>query len=699
MKPSPGPDLWPLDIQDDRLVDPAGRTVIMRGINLAGSSKLPADPDGSSYRPESLKRPETVSFVGRPFPLEEADEHYSRIAAWGFKFLRFIITWEAVEHAGPGKYDRDYLSYLEAVVAKAGEHGLGVWIDPHQDVWSRWTGGDGAPAWTLELAGMDLQKIVPAGAAVVHALFEGEGALRDQIHRIERAQAKNIPLGESIREGIKDSLRDTAAEGPEPPKTYPSMIWPTNYTRFACSTMFALFFGGSVYAPSFTVDGRNIQELLQERYFRMIEKVAGKLKKLPHVIGFGSMNEPHRGYIGWKDLNRPSEWLMKNGPTPTGIEGMAAASGCKRYVRFYRFTSLGPIASGYTFINKNEESLWKPGCVCPWRREGVWDMAHDKPVLLKPHYFASLPGGPGGPEGSTVSFSRDFLKPFLKRFYSHIEKIDRRFLVFIEAIPSEPHPSWDPEEDGDRAVNGSHWYDAHTLITKRHAPRIAYDTVSQRPVFGKKRVRRSFIRQIRHQVDAAEYKMGGIPTVIGEFGVPFDLKSSNGFETGDYSDHEAALDSYYRAMEANRIGAFLWNYCPDNVNLLGDRWNDEDLSVYSLDGGARGTAGFVRPYPLAIFGTVEKITYDRRRRIFELEVRGPGAVESKPAGRAKPGLLRRGGAPDIPPSLIFVPRDVYPEELSVQLSTGAGKYSRESQILTVTGVDPAARLTLRITPA
>ena len=684
MTESPETVLWPLDIRGDGLVDPDGRTVIMRGINLAGSSKLPAVPDGSSYRPESLGKPETVSFVGRPFPLGEADEHYSRIASWGFKFVRFIVTWEAVEHAGPGKYDRDYLSYLEEIVARAGEHGLGVWIDPHQDVWSRWTGGDGAPAWTLELAGMDLEKIVPAGAAVVHALFEGEGALRDQVHRIERAQEKHIPLSESIREGIKDSLRDTGAGEPAPPRTYPSMIWPTNYTRFACSTMFALFFGGSVYAPAFTVDGRNIQEALQDRYLRMIKKIAKKLKRLPHVIGFGSMNEPHRGYIGWKDLNRPSEWLMKNGPTPTGIEGMAAASGCKQYVRFYRFTSLGPIASGYTYINKSEESLWLPGRDCPWRREGVWDMAHDKPVLLKPDYFASVPGSPGR---GTVSYSRDFLKPFLRRFHSLIEKIDRRFLVFIEAIPSEPHPSWDPEEDGDRAVNGSHWYDAHTLITKRHAPRIAYDTVRQRPVFGKNRVQRSFIRQIRHHVDAAEYKMGGIPTVIGEFGVPFDLKRNDAFETGDYSDHEAAIDSYYRAMEANRVGSFLWNYCPDNVNRLGDRWNDEDLSVYSLDGGERGTGGFVRPYPLAVFGAPEKISYDRRRRTFELEIPEPGP--DAPSGRRQ----------DTPPILLFVPRRVYPEGISVELSSGGWEYSPTSQIVSVTDTDPAVPLTIRISPA
>jgi hypothetical protein len=39
-------------------------------------------------------------------------------------------------------------------------------MDPHQDVWSRWSGGDGAPAWTFEKLGMDTDKMNQAGAAI-----------------------------------------------------------------------------------------------------------------------------------------------------------------------------------------------------------------------------------------------------------------------------------------------------------------------------------------------------------------------------------------------------------------------------------------------------------------------------------------------------------------------------------------------------
>jgi hypothetical protein len=668
--------MWPLNTHGSWITDAAGRKILMKGLNLAGTSKLPSQPDGSSYRPESLGDPENVSFLGRPFPLAEADEHYDRIAAWGFRFLRFLVSWEAIEHDGPGVYDREYLDYLEAVVSKAGEHGLGIWIDPHQDAWSRWTGGDGAPAWTLEAAGMDLESIAATGSAVVHSLFESEGLLRDRIHRLARAREKSIPL--KAGPGVP---RETAE--PSPPETYPGMIWPTNYTRYACTTMFTLFFGGEVYAPSFQVEGRNIQEFLQQRYLEMLRTVAARLAPLPNVIGFGTMNEPHRGYIGWEDLSKPSKWPMKNGPTPTGLEGMAAASGCKQLVRNYRFTPFGPLATGYVPLNENRKTLWRRGCGCPWRREGVWDLKGSKPLLLKPRYFdRPSTERSRGRSAAGDSFAEDFLKPFLKACHGVIHGVDRRFLVFVEGIPSELHPSWDPRVDGERAVNGSHWYDAFTLITKRFAPRIAYNSVTRLPVFGKRWVQRSFIKQIGHEPRSAAVRMGGIPSVIGEFGVPFDLKGNDAFATGDYGDHEEALDSYYRAMDANLLGSFLWNYSPDNTFLLGDRWNDEDLSIFCREaGGGRAVDGFLRPYALATSGTPLRMHYHRRKRIFEFLAELDGENRGEPR-----------------PTLLFVPSALYPQGFSVHLDGGRWNYDERSQILSIYVEDSRSGLDLRLEP-
>ena len=44
----------------------------------------------------------------------------------------------------------------------------------HQDVWSRYTGGSGAPSWTLEAVGFDLNALEEAGAAWLGGV-RGEG--------------------------------------------------------------------------------------------------------------------------------------------------------------------------------------------------------------------------------------------------------------------------------------------------------------------------------------------------------------------------------------------------------------------------------------------------------------------------------------------------------------------------------------------
>ncbi len=270
--------------------DEYGRTLLLRGVNLGGSSKVPAVPDGATYRAEGFYNHRQVSFVGRPFPLDEAHDHFSRLKGWGFTFLRLLVTWEAIEHAwspndggGPGMFDEEYLDYLRQVVIKAGEHGIYLFIDPHQDAWSRFSGGDGAPGWTLEAAGLDMTHFHSSGAAITHQ-----------------------------RQG--DRL--------------PKMIWPTNYTKLACATMFTLFFAGNDFAPHCTVDGEAIQEYLQRHYCAAMQQVALRLKDLPNVVGFEAMNEPSGGYLGCPDLSA-AIGRLKLGDHPTPFQSMLLASGIR----------------------------------------------------------------------------------------------------------------------------------------------------------------------------------------------------------------------------------------------------------------------------------------------------------------------------------------------------------------------------------
>lgn len=40
---------------------------------------------------------ESCSFVGRPFPLKDADVHLTRLRAYGVTIVRLIVLWEAIE--------------------------------------------------------------------------------------------------------------------------------------------------------------------------------------------------------------------------------------------------------------------------------------------------------------------------------------------------------------------------------------------------------------------------------------------------------------------------------------------------------------------------------------------------------------------------------------------------------------------------
>lgn len=57
---------------------------MLRGVNLSGSTKMPLIPDLLTHVSDNLFESEReVSFVGRPFPLKDADEHFTRLRHWG----------------------------------------------------------------------------------------------------------------------------------------------------------------------------------------------------------------------------------------------------------------------------------------------------------------------------------------------------------------------------------------------------------------------------------------------------------------------------------------------------------------------------------------------------------------------------------------------------------------------------------------
>ncbi len=604
--------------QNGNFVDEFGRILTLRGVNLSGSSKVPYSPDGASWKKDGFYQHRGVSFIGRPFPLSEADEHFRRLKAWGFTFLRYLVTWEAIEHAGPGIYDEEFLDYTRQIIAKAAEYGISVFIDPHQDVWSRFTGGDGAPGWTLEAAGMDITQLHQAGAAFIHQ------------------------------------------ENGDP---YPKMIWPTNYSKLATATMFTLFFAGNDFAPKCRVDGIPIQNFLQNQYIGAILRLADRVKDLSNVVGYDTLNEPSSGFIGQTDLHTRTINPMKLGAMPTLYQSMQLASGTPQEVDFYKIGLAGFVKTGRKTINSEGKSIWLPGYEDIWKQHGVWDIGLDgKPVLLQPDYFSHVGAHP-------VDFNEDYFKPFVQRYTEKIRAIDPDAMIFIEEIPDEANLVW-TDGDPDRIVHAAHWYDNMTLVKKSFVPWFSVDVRSMKIILGRSNVRKNFASQIADLKRNAVAKMNKAPLLIGEVGIPFDLYQEKAYKTGDESDQINALDATMQALESNFASFTLWNYTADNTNERGDQWNDEDLSLFSRDqmkgsddiyNGGRALKAAIRPYPQKIAGEPIEMSFDITSNRFHLSY------------RHMPGIKE--------PTQVFIPQYQYPAGCKVVLSDGHYELNMEAQLL------------------
>jgi hypothetical protein len=565
-----------------RHTDEPGRSRMLRGGNLGGSSKQPFGVNGSS--PDSLKNPESVSFVGRPFPLEEAEEHFGRLKSWGFTFVRFIITWEALEHSGPGIYDEAYLAYLRKILLIAEKFGISVLMDPHQDVWSRWTGGDGAPAWTLEKLGMDISKLETVGAAVTR---QGNAGNHDgRMYPPEHGKFR--------------------------------MIWPVNYSLYAAATMFTLFFGGNVFAPDVTIEGESAQDWLREKYLAAFRHCFRRLKNCKAIVGWGTMNEPHPGFIGCRDLLKQENFTILKGRVPNPFQAMAAASGSSVEVPVYKLGLKGWKTTGKETINPRGISLFKEGYTCPWKQAGVWtDEGGVK--LLKSDHFSTYNGRP-------VRFTEDFLKPFMFQFIERMKGAERPVLFFIEGVPHGENPSW-KNDDPAETVNAFHHYDGFTLFTKTFRPWLTADKNTRRIIIGRKKAAAHYSAKLAEAKTWTREHMGGMPCLLGEFGLPFDLNKRKAFKTGDYRPHEEALSLYYDGIDENLLSSTIWNYSADNTNEEGDHWNGEDLSIVS-GGKERAAAGWLRPYPAASAGTPLKFYWDRKKAALYFRFRADAKIEA-----------------------------------------------------------------------
>ncbi|MGI9169436.1 MAG: cellulase family glycosylhydrolase, partial [Caulobacteraceae bacterium] len=512
-------------------VDADGGQVMLRGVNLGGDCKVPW-PHGGTDRPSDFADHREVSFIGRPFPLDEADEHLGRLAHWGFNVLRLLTTWEAVEHRGPGLYDEAYLDYFAEVARRAGEHGLRLFVDFHQDVWSRMTGGDGAPGWLFDALGLDFTAFDAAGAAhVMQARYDYDDPAPRQL-------------------------------------AYPQMSWGSNYKLPANGILWSLFWGGRLFTPDFRVGGENVKDFLQGHYLGAMGQMARRLADLPNVLGFDTLNEPGLGWMGqpltWRHTapSKEKPERPRVGPALSPLDCLAIARGVPTTVPVLARDGRGVAApTGEVTLNPGGVSIWKAGAACPFEAAGAYRMEVGAPRGLDEDFFRFA-------DGRALSLSTEAFAPFFHRVAATIRRRQPDWSVFAELDPfARSAGRVFPRDLPEHTVNASHWYDPAILYRKRFDPRDHYCVGSGERERGLEVIAARFAREMGALADQAKDFPGGAPTLIGEFGIPFDLEEGAAYQAwaegrrdGVWNLHEAALSAMYDALDLHGLHSTLWNY-------------------------------------------------------------------------------------------------------------------------------------------
>ncbi|KAK1234221.1 hypothetical protein PQX77_002572 [Marasmius sp. AFHP31] len=631
-------------ISGRNFVDKYGRVCSLRGVNVSGSSKTPVNDDNAIFPAEA----ETANFVGRPFPLEEAHEHFSRLRRWGFTFIRFLVTWEAVEHAGPGIYDTEYLNYIRELLQLLPKYGMVAFVALHQDVWSRYSGGSGAPAWTLEAAGFDLHSLVETGGAWLN--------------------------------GVRGGGHSEAEQG----------LWSTGYQKLVASTMATLFWAGDTFAPKLAVKdnhGKDVtaQQFLQNAFIDMFEQVVKAVGDLEGVLGFEMMNEPHRGYIDLKSLYAfDYNTDLHYGPTPSALQSFQLSAGRPAEVGVWKRSFPMPTSKSHTVtLNPDGLKAWRPDGPtqgqCIWEMHGVWgwDTNKSEAVVLRENYFVKHPLS-----GDKVDWYTDFFYPFLNKWADRVRKVSPpEKMVFVEVIPNEFCPSsFTPEHQPSNMVYAPHWYDLKALFEKAFGDFSVNVQGLSRGMFplrafywGQKGCRDNYALQIRNIVESGYKVLGEKPVVIGECGIPMDLNKAEAFVTEDFTWQSRMMDAMLTGLERSLVGFTLWNYNPYNNDTKGDDWNGENFSWFSrgralppalldyhqssptLDNGGRILTAVVRPYPAKTAGIPLKFEYEVTNGAFAFEWSNPAPKPNSNASVSKPPLDGNGGELKAWETEIYIP--------------------------------------------
>ena len=197
-------------------------------------------------------------------------------------------------------------------------------------------------------------------------------------------------------------------------------------------------------------------------------------------------------------------------------------------------------------------------------------------------------------------------------------------------------------------------------------------------MFSAENVEHSYTKSIFTLSQSCKIGKTPIPALIGEVGIAMDMNATESenlpyaYVSNDFYLQSQAANGLMRGLENNLISFTWWNYSPDNSNVLGDLWNQEDLSIFSAEqitdrndiySGGRAIDVIIRPYARKTAGVPKYMSFDAYsvRKQFTFEFAADESIRA--------------------PTELFIPHYQYPDGIHVSLSHGTFKYSPEIQTL------------------
>lgn len=643
--------------QNNYFKDEYGRYLFLHGANVSGSTKLPATVD-------------PISYTGKPFPLDEADANFAKLRDLGFNFIRLLVIWEGVEPEVSGEYDEEYLDYIEQIVAKANDYGIYVMLDMHQDLFSRWL-----RKYYVDDSGGNALETLPGledfASPPFNDVIQGDGAPRWVVQ---------LGLPEKNVGGPQWGLpRSLVGDQRETSDMLPLHWGVDNFLSLDVARCSATFFAGKTLYPNYLVDGKNVQDYLQDSFANAWLQIVKRVKSYPNVLGYDLINEPLGLYVVYTLyalLYQEAKDTTDNVLSQQQVEDQVD-------IVLEQLRRSGMPQSDLA-IMRDLYLNWVELPRSPDEFEAAGFPLGESPY--KPDLTAAF--------GLNSNFNRNFLQPFFSKVGQAVQAEDPDAIIVIESTIGLDDtaglfgfyitPMLAPEGINQLAFGPHYYADVYPFV-------LSYNPTPRDFTVDEIRFR-DYSEGILGAIKQASFSLGNVPVILGEFGTYFNLGGIEKAEATDFIVPAHIIDNYFDTLEANLINRSIWCYSSENTELWGEGWNREDFSILDANQQPRASDAVSRVTPRFTSGRLVSYKYNSPLAYYD-----PRPGVPTPYQEFNMEML---GLESSAPTEITIPKAKFAQGFYVYVSDGRCLYDPERGILYWYPYDddPNVSHTIRIRP-